>query len=249
MIGEGTRQFDLYDFFSIFIPGAAILLAFAPFLPRGTSLPTLGVLGLVLIGGFVVGRVVHATRIWIESAANLTTHRQFFIDEVDNPTSLDENLVKSFYKISISEFDHTNFPTWDDVNKEDNEGQLNTLYTLTRSAVHIDSRGRSRTFQAIYDFYTSMLIGSSVVASLYIIYSLIQGFNILSTESVGFTPYIATLDIHWLPLVLLTGTAYLIIFFISRQMHGPYRSYFINYLMSDFIILHNEKTDKNKDRN
>jgi hypothetical protein len=237
MIGEGTRQFDLYDFFSIFIPGVTFLLALVPFLPRDQSLPTLGIVGLVLIGGFVVGRVVHALRILIEDWANLTTHRDYFINEITNPRGIDSSLVERFYETAKAEFDHAGLPDWDNIDKNKHTDELETLYTLTRSAIHIDSRGRSRTFQAIYDFYTSMMIASSAIALLYLLYSLIQGFDLVSSATIGFKPYITILDVHWLVLLFITLTAYNLLFYISRQMRTPYRRYFIQYLISDFIVL------------
>lgn len=51
------------------------------------------------------------------------------------------------------------------------EGELGILYPLVRGYIHIDGRGRSRTFQAIHAFFRSGELGVIVLGSIYVAYA------------------------------------------------------------------------------
>lgn len=240
MIQEGPRQFDLYDFFSIFVPGAAFSLALLPFLPRDTSLPTTGVIGIVLVGGFIFGRIFHALRVIFINIVEATTHRGRFRSEITNPNELDADFVEQFYNACTDEFEEADLPDIGELQGQDekHEEKLNSLYVLVRSAVHMDARGRSRTFQAVYDFYGSLWVVSALVGAIYITYSIVLWQDLLSVEDVGYQPYIAVLDVDFLLIFIVSAIAAYGLYKIARTMRAPYQKYFVQYLMADFILLH-----------
>ena len=63
MLSSGTRKLDLYDFFSVFIPGAVVMVALAPLLPESVDPTPLEATVPLLLGGFVVGRGIHVVAV------------------------------------------------------------------------------------------------------------------------------------------------------------------------------------------
>lgn len=238
MIGEGTRQLDLYDFFSILVPGAGFLIGLVPFLPQDIPIPTSVLLGGLIIGGFIVGRWFHAVRMLIERDVIAVSHREHFTDQLVNPTEISEDLADQFYDCCQSHFDNLHLPDKRD-ELEEHPNDLNTLYTTARSLIHMDSRGRSRTFQAVLDFYGSALLASGILSIVYVSYAIVDQFS-LNNDLVGYAPYLVELDFH--PVIIFAGAslAFGSAYFTFKRVRGRYRTYFVQYLMSDFIILHNQ---------
>jgi hypothetical protein len=129
MIREGTKQFDLYDFFSVLLPGIAFILGMFPFLPHNTDVFSPGLIIPLLVGGFVVGRAIHATSLWIEQRAGAASHRAVFKDQFQNPAAVTPELVESFYEACLVTFNEVDLP---DSRFEAVEDQLivDTLYGL-----------------------------------------------------------------------------------------------------------------------
>lgn len=235
--GEGARQFDLYDFFSIFIPGAALLFGLVPFFPKSIGLPTTATIGIVIVGGFVLGRMVHAFRLLVESTLTPpTSHREELLNEIQNPTDVSEDLVDDFYSVCQDEYEDLNLA--DDRN-DLSEEELDALYSVVRSVIHIDSRGRSRTFQAVLDFYGSIWISSAALGVLYALYALVQ----LTEATVFGETYQTYLSTVQLPPELIFGLAISVAmgtYVLAKMARRKYRTIFVQYLMADFLVLHEQ---------
>lgn len=237
MIGEGTKQFDLYDFFSVLLPGIAFILGMFPFLPHKTEVFSPGLIIPLLVGGFVVGRAIHATSLWIEQRAGAASHRAVFGNQFQNPTVVTPELVESFYTACCETFTEIDLP---DSRAEAVEDQLivDTLYGLVRSYVHIDARGRSRTFQAVYDFYRSMWIISLILTGCYVFYAVGTALRLFDNQA-GYLSYIGSLNITpglivFASLIVMAGS-----YLTFRRVRQNYREIYIQYLLTDFVVLHN----------
>ncbi|MBX0346596.1 hypothetical protein [Haloarcula pellucida] len=238
MIGEGTRQLDLYDFFSIFIPGATLLLGLTPFLPTDSNPPAAVLIAVLIIGGVVLGRAIHATRLWAEEDAGVTSHRDRFISELITPDYITDDLADQFYNCCQEQFQELSLPeNRSQLDRQKHGDDLNMLYSLIRSHIHIDARGRSRTFQAVLDFYGSIWIVSFFLVIIYAIYSTLKLFNALSGGVISYGSYLQTLGIH--PTIIFStalvalGGAYI----TFRGVRSDYRNIYIQYFISDFIVL------------
>lgn len=236
MLSDTPRRFDLYDFFSVLLPGVALLLGLVPFLPKDTDLGALGAVLPLLIGGFVFGRAIHTVGVRLEDAyEEAPTHRERFIQEVNDPEVMTEETVRCFYQECINAFDIVDDDDQWQRNGQD-EDLLEDIYGLVRSYIHIDSRGRSRTFQAVYSFYRGMWVVSLIVAVVYLLYGLLKGIN--ATEGlVTFTSFFGTLGMA--PGLIVLGSV--IVALLSHeafsQARGDYQEHFVRYLVADFLIL------------
>lgn len=237
MLSGNTRRIDLYDFFSVLLPGVALLLGVVPFLPRNTDLGAVGTLLPLLVGGFVFGRAVHTLAVLIEDYYEAApTHREKFIQELRNPEDLSEATVGAFYEECVNSMGILNDEEshW----KQDNvdEQKLEDLYGLVRSYVHIDSRGRSRTFQAVYSFYRSMWIVSVIIASIYFLYGILKAIG--ATEGlITFTSFFGTLGLEPGIIVLGSQVVALVSYELFSNARSDYQKHFIRYLIADFLIL------------
>lgn len=259
MLTEGTRRFDLYDFFSVFIPGGAFLVGVLPFLPREAPISSTGFLGAMLLLGFVFGRAIHALGLWLEGAGGnaitsfsiagygidlrggdgvATSHRDYFIVEILEPNEISSGLVDTFYSLSSGYFDHLNLTDKrSGLAREEHEDELESLYTLVRSAIHIDARGRSRTFQAVLDFQRTMMMASLLLFVIYIFYSGLKAVEPVSGGLVGYDTFISYLDLPWW--IIFLGAVFILVgsYTTFEQIRSNYRRYFVQYLMADFITL------------
>lgn len=233
MLEQGTRRFDLYDFFSVFIPGAALLLGLFPFLPQDQDVFGLGIVLPLIIGGFVAGRAIHAIAVRMEKY--MTDHRETFVSELKGPSNVSEKTADTFYSECRSFFHQLDLEEHrTDVDNQDDV--FDSLYGLVRSYIHMDSRGRSRTFQAVYAFYRSMLIVSVFLILFYSLYTGALAANLLS-DLAGYTSFVGSLEISPTVLVFsiigLASGSYI----TFRNVLSSYRGYFVQYLISDFIVL------------
>ncbi|MGQ3721142.1 hypothetical protein [Natrialba aegyptia] len=179
-----------------------------------------------------------------------TSHRKRFINELhpnESTEILDEEICESFYKVSRNAFPELQLPeTSDNLLADGDNGvqnaekRLNLLYGNIRSVVHIDGRGRSRSFQAIYSFCRSMWIVSIGLFLIYALYSILSILNIPS-ELVTYVSFIGTLNMNS---AVLASTAFIIAvgsFKIFNSAKQNYQQYYIQYLISDFLILQNDQ--------
>lgn len=237
MLTEGPRQFDLYDFFSVFLPGLLLIIGLFPFLPSETSVFSTGAIIPLSVGGFVIGRGIHAFSIQIDSIFEVTTHREFFKQQIRNPTVVSYALADAFYHECREAFPEVNLPK-DRRNIGLYSEIPDTLYGLVRGYIHIDARGRSRTFQAVFDFYRSVWLVSLLLMIAYTSYGIALEYD-LSVTDFGYGSHLSTLGFPPLTFVIwggiLLGGSYL----TFRQMRKSYRDLYIQYLISDFVVLTN----------
>ena len=237
MLTEGTRQLDLYDFFSIFLPGGTLLIGLLPLAPATSITLSPGLLLFLLIPGFVVGRGVHAFGLWVGSVVGVQTHRQQFIDELVDPSIVTDEYSERFFSVCKDTFDGLTLPEeHTELDEEEHREILDDLYGLVRAYIHMDSRGRSRTFQAVLDFHRSMWIISVFLWAVYFLYSFLKAFRIFRGD-VTYISYISALNIHF---VIIFGVSLLILggaYMTFKRVIPSYRQYFIQYMMADFLIL------------
>lgn len=262
MISEGTRRFDLYDFFSVLIPGGTFLIGIMPFLPREANVFSFGAVAAAIVLSIVFGRGLHATGILLETPVGgdkrrlsvgkydigvmgvTTGHRDYFTSQIHSPTSVSDGLVSEFYNKAIESFPELDLPVDRNNINSDHEAELETLYTVVRSQIHMDARGRSRTFQAILDFQRTMVITSLALFGIYSTYAVLQSFN--PGQYIGYETYISYLGFEWWLILIGSIIVPLLSYTIFERVRSSYRIYFIQYLMADFIILyHQSQQDEN----
>lgn len=241
MFAGSTRRFDLYDFFSVFLPGTTFVLGLVPFLPRKTPLGSAGFLLPVVILGFSAGRAIHTAANNIDERFDNDGHRDYFRWEIqkEGERDIDQGVVDLFYKRSKELFD-------DDIELPDDpsdvtDEQADALYALVRSYIHIDSRGRSRTFQAVYSFYRSMWLVSLLLFGAYFGYGLVRMTGI-SQELVEYYTFISSLEISPVVFVLLSLAVVTSSYTTFRGAKETYQKHFVQYLISDFLVLRDSDT-------
>lgn len=255
MIEEGVRQFDLYDVISILLPGGVFVLGIMPFLPNTTPMTSFAVLVILLLASFVLGRIIHAIGLFMENSLgsdspilrNLiyfrqqdvaATHRDVFVDEMHNPTRVSDGLVDSFYGEVTAVFPGLALPdARTALSKEEHADELETLYTLVRSAIHMDARGRSRTFQAILDFQRSTTVAIIFLMIVYFIYAVSLGLGHSFESIIGYTSFIDVLSVHWWVLALGAEGVFIITVETLWEVREDYRRYFVQYVFADFVNL------------
>ncbi|WP_139135990.1 hypothetical protein [Haladaptatus sp. W1] len=79
-----TRQFDLYDFFSVLLPGVLFLSGLYFFLPQDEPAGLVTLLLPLLTGGYIAGRFLHVVAVKLESQ---------FLTEVSHREKLQEELL------------------------------------------------------------------------------------------------------------------------------------------------------------
>ncbi|WP_135824759.1 hypothetical protein [Halorussus ruber] len=152
---------------------------------------------------------------------------------------MDQGVVDRFYRRSKELFgEDIGLP---EDRSDVSDDQADALYALVRSYIHIDSRGRSRTFQAVYSFYRSMWLISLLLVVIYVGYGLIRITGI-SQEMVNYYTYISSLQIS--PVVLVLGSLVVVTssYTTFRGAKQKYQKYFIQYLVSDFLVLRDSDT-------
>lgn len=263
MINGNPRQFDLYDFFSVLLPGVALLLGLFPFLPNTTDVTALGAIVPVLVGGFVVGRAIHSLTVTIEKPpvedemgfvrtlfiakplgvifgneyTSDVTHRERFVSELQNGGSLDADLLDHFYEVCRMTFPGLDLP--DERTDELPDDKIDALYGLVRSAIHVDARGRSRTFQAVYAFYRSMWLVAFVLSAAYISYGVLRVFDV-HRGLVRYDSFIGSVGVPDVLIILGSIVAAYGGYVTFNEARKDYQKYYVQYLISDFIVLWSE---------
>ncbi|WP_135823257.1 hypothetical protein [Halorussus ruber] len=112
-----TRHFDLYDFFSVLIPGVLFLSGFYLFLPQGLNVGdpvvSLSLLFPILAGGYIAGRFLHISADWLErTLPTVVSHRELLQDELlslttdeESPKIVDEDTLRQFCNECTQAFD------------------------------------------------------------------------------------------------------------------------------------------------
>lgn len=237
MIRRGISRFDLYDFFSVFLPGAALLAGLLPFLPKDTSVGA-GLLGVFIVLGFVVGRAIHSGAIYFGRILQKRTHRDLFLQQLNNPTLLSESVVNRFFDVCCAVYSDLDFCNSREAAAKQNEAdELEPLYTLVRSYIHMDSRGRSRTFQAVYAFHRSMWFVSNSLAAVYTAYG-VGHYSGLIQETVNYQSYIGSLGFPPLILIFVPLAVVLIAQTLFRTAKMRHQRAYVQYLITDFVTLY-----------
>lgn len=245
MVLQPSNKFNLYDFFSVLLPGSITLLMLIPFLPE-EGLPDFLILLLILIiGGYTLGHVLHTVSIELIEYVGGTTHRDRFGTELTGAGSLPEDVGVSFMLACQRRFSlsRTESPIHRPQNQIVEPRDCLEYYELVRTYVDIDGRGRSRTYQALYAFSRSVLLGSLMAGSVYAVYIVLLVFDdspniAISLETVfWYTPYIQTVDISAPYLaIILFGTGVLIGRVFLDTMRN-YRDLFAAYMISDYLMI------------
>lgn len=239
MLNEGVRQLDLYDVFTILIPGAALIVGLYPFLPKDSTLPSTPSLVVILGGGFIVGRGIHALALWGDNKFGGQSHRELFVNELcDNSDKIADDLKNQFYDACTVRFEDSDLP--DDRGNLDSshEDDLEMLYTLVRSFIHMDARGRSRTYQAILDFYRSTLAASLILLVVYSAYTWLTVEGHLTIESVGYQSHLGALNIDWTYIIAATLVMFGSVYGVFKLVRGTFQRHYVEYLFSDLVVLH-----------
>lgn len=297
------RQFDLYDFFSVLLPGMAFIFGIFPFMPYGLlKLSSVWLVISLIVGGFVIGRAIHSLSVTLESNSsegeypasklkswiirnryfvfkvivypfvalveyrsfrkileefreklnafksgnhlqnflgNLGTqflptqisHRKKFMRELKDPSIISNKLSREFVEEASEYYE------FESGSLDSSDLDLESLYGLVRSTLHMDGRARSNHFQAIYAFYRSMWIVSLLLAALYLVYGVMQGFGLNSigmwAELFDSSESTFIISIGW----MIPLAAYLTFYNAQRN----YQEYYVQYLISDFVSLISER--------
>lgn len=232
---QGSRSvYDLYDFFSMVLPGATLLLGLLPFAPSSISPSSVGMLFILVAIGYVVGRALHSAAESIDNLTGAPSHRDVFIRELSEqePDILSPETVDAFYDAATSRFDSV---AWEDNRTDANDHDLELLYVFTRSYLHIDGQGRSRTFQAVFAFYRSINLVVYFLGGAFILYGIIDSTGALE----AFGAYVSHLETLGLPPLVMFLTGEIAIGITGMTFHdakSDYRRYYIQYMISDFLI-------------
>ena len=221
-----VRLFDLYSFFSVFLPGISAVLGLYFLLPAEIDVPIAAVFIPVLVLAFVLGQAIHSGAVFVEDFLTRYTrikgHRSHFSNEIDNPQATNEKIVREFTLACNEVFE---------LNISDG-GDAEDYYPIIQSFIYADSRGRSRTFQAVYALNRSMFLLSLGFPVLYFVHRLFYNTEIVTRDPKYSIFFIDYWDFQGSITFLLWFTA---LFFL----YGAYRykRFFMQYLISDFIMI------------
>lgn len=238
MVAESVNQFDLFDFFSVLIPGITLLIGFYPLLPVENNITGITAISIVLILGYVVGRGIHSVAVWWEDVG----HREIFRGEMREPVVVPYTVSRTFYKQCRSDYPELHLP------RNPNEAlnrTIDTLYTHVRARTHMDGRGRSRSFQAIYAFYRNVAFVGASLGATYFMYGLLGGtFETLQRYGIAVEmaeyPYTSILlDLGISPGLLIPASSglSLVVWLICKKSMEKYQQHYITYLISDHFHL------------
>ena len=129
-------------------------------------------------------------------------------------------------------------------------------YTVVRSDIHNDGRGRSRLFQSTYAFCRSVMVMLPLLWFLYAMYALLDWFDIPSTvlENIGasptqalYTPLVKEV-ITQSPIVAVIATlATAVGLPVFQSATKQYKRYYVEYILADFTTIHVEADETSDD--
>jgi hypothetical protein len=230
-----------------------LITGLLPFLPKDTNLGSSGILLSIIAFGFVIGRAIHGSAVIFDNFWDNDSHRDLFIGELEDGSLLPESTLDRFYYLCCKTFQDLGLcdDRQDTIDQDDN---LEQIYLLVRSYLHMDSRGRSRTFQALFSFYRSMWLVALSLVSVYYAYALINILG-LARSMVSYETYVASLGI---PISIIMGgaiTAGTLAYRVFRDGKRRHQRHFVEYLIADFVVLQEsqlgsysqERSESNRD--
>ena len=232
VIQAASSPFDLYDFFSMLLPGATLLIGLLPFLPQKFPIGAIGSALILLIGGYVVGRALHSAAESLDRIFSEPSHRDVFVSALqsNSPEILNSETRDAFYDRATEEFD---IGLADDRTKASNDA-LSALYVHVRAILYRGNRTRSQTFQAVFAFYRSIHLATQIIVVCYAAYGIGKVMDLFGGIG-SFTTYIGSLGLP--PNLFLLGSE--IVLGLSlltfKDAKGDYREYFIQYLFVDYL--------------
>lgn len=240
-----STLFDLYDFFSMFIPGSTLIIGLLPLLPTEAKLEPYGLAVIILILGYVVGRGVHSAA---ESADNFfgnPNHRDLFISALgtrqNDPTV--GNLLDEFYRTVRRDLSIGDVPE----NRTDaSSNVLGMMYVQARSVVHMDGRGRAKTFQATFAFYRSIHFVMISLATIYVFYSLVHYYDAVP-RGIGVETYLGALNVSPSILAGISELLAGISLFTFHDAKSDHRQYYIQYLIQEYLLIVGESYRRFRD--
>jgi hypothetical protein len=269
MVTSMRSQFGLFDFFSVFVPGASFLIGLVPFLPKQTPIASIGAAVPLSVGGIVVGRIIYgvsaaakresmerdrtvSSRFVLKALGALgnhwlndTSHRQQFSEQIrsENPSVITTTAADHLYQVAIEEFSNQAGNDSFDVEERTDlsTDQAEYLYTLVRTTIHADGRGWSRTFQAIHTFYRTMWFVSLSLSVVYVFYGMMR-LTEAADDLVGYTSFLRASGISdgvIMSIAVAVALGSTVVFSEARQ---AYREYYLRYLVADFISVHESST-------
>lgn len=236
MSAEGASiaqsHLDLYDLFSVLLPGIYLLITLIPFLPTSLPLGSIGSVAALLVGGYVVGRAIHSVSYAYDETIDIPSNRDTFVNSLKtrNDNILTSDLKDRFYSTAVDDAEINSADDRVDATDED----LYALYVYSRSQLYQHGSVRSQSFQAIYAFYRSTHFATLVAVFFYLSYG-IGGFFDGWSGAGSYSTYIGGLNIE--PLIIILASE--VIFFISsyalQGAKSDYREYYIEYLIVDYL--------------
>jgi len=239
MSAEGASiaqsQLDLYDFFSVLLPGVYLLTTLIPFLPQSLPLGTVASAVVLLVGGYVVGRAIHNASRAYDQRKNIPSNRDTFINTIksDDISILTPEYKNQFYTTARQNTGVQCFPP----NRTDaSDDDLSALYVHVRSRLYQHGNVRSQSFQAIYAFYRSAHFATLIAAICYGAYGVGQIFGTWSGFG-SYSTYIGSLGLEPGTLVLGAELFFVSSLFTLANAKTDYRDYFIEYLIADYLSI------------
>jgi hypothetical protein len=233
-IQTASSPLDLYDFFSMLLPGAALLIGLLPFLPQKLPVDAVGSAVILLIGGYVVGRALHTAAESLDQIFNEPSHRDVFVSTLqsNSPSILDMETRDSFYFKATEEF-NVSLPS--DRTQASDES-LSALYVRVRSLLYRGSRARSQTFQAVFAFYRSIHLAAQIIVLCYFFYGIGEIFDLFNGVG-SFTTYIGALGLQPNVFLLAAEVILGLSLLTFKDAKSDYREYFIEYLFVDYLTM------------
>ncbi|GGM63981.1 hypothetical protein J2752_000486 [Halarchaeum rubridurum] len=235
VLSSATSTFDLYDFFSMLLPGVAFLIGMFPFAPSEMPLGTFETLLVLIVVGYILGRAIHSAAESLDPHLGEPSHRAEFdrLIRTRSPSEISEETLDAYYTAAQEQFDYMDLP---DDRTDVEDGDLKTLYVHTRALIHRDGQGRSRTFQAIYAFYRSVTLVAVLLAVVYFIYGMGRYFGAWVVIG-AYTSHLGALQLPFAFFQLGAEAATMLTYLTFHDAKGDYRTYFLQYLIVDFLII------------
>jgi len=152
-----------------------------------------------------------------------------------DPSFLTEDTVEQFRTDCAKEFDAIADPS-ELENDSPYRQTIEDAYVLVRSYVHMDARGRSRTFQAIYSFFRSTWIASLVLATLYYGYAVLKSLKLFTPYQI-YTSVVGEVQIPVMGIALGSAATVGIAHRVFGEGRKGYQKFFVQYLIADFLVL------------
>ena len=176
-----NKKIDLYDFYSVLLPGLLFFIFLFPVYPSFVLAISniVVVIGILLVVSYVIGRVLHASAADLREALGGSTYEEKFTEAMNNSEDgrFPRRTIDFFKTVCNRKFPHTEV-FWGG-QMEVKEDQLDALYTSIYSYLYFSPRSLSQTFRALFAFNRTMELVSVLLAIAY-------GGLLLGTVTNGF---------------------------------------------------------------